>query len=154
MCCLDWSLAFCQSSYYWCYEINFALSNRSTADYIGVQSAAKELIQKHSIKYVLTSRFNQDAIENFFAAVPSKGINNDTRTVVEYQSSIKHIAVNWILEQPEQGANCFPDEDAVINIIDELGSRHASAREMQADKCAVNDERQVTYCCGSESSQL
>jgi len=110
---------------------------------IGVQCAAKELIQKHGFKYVLTSRFNQDAIENFFAAVRSKGINNDTRTVVEYQSSVKHIAVNWILEQPETGANCLPDEDAVINIIDELGSKHASARETKADKCAVNDERQL-----------
>ena len=32
---------------------------------IGVQSAAKELIQKHGFEYELTSRFNQDAIENF-----------------------------------------------------------------------------------------
>jgi len=32
---------------------------------IGVQCAAKELIQKHGFKYELTSRFNQDAIENF-----------------------------------------------------------------------------------------
>ena len=30
-----------------------------------MQSAAKELIQKHGFKYDLTSRFNQDAIENF-----------------------------------------------------------------------------------------
>ena len=30
-----------------------------------MQSAAKELIQKHGFKYELTSRFNQDAIENF-----------------------------------------------------------------------------------------
>ena len=47
------------------------------------------------------------------------------------------------MEQPEHGANCLPDEDAVINIIDELGSKHASARETKADKCAVNDERQL-----------
>ena len=30
-----------------------------------MQSAAKELIQKHGFEYELTSRFNQDAIENF-----------------------------------------------------------------------------------------
>jgi len=30
-----------------------------------VQSAAKGLIEKHGFKYELTSRFNQDAIENF-----------------------------------------------------------------------------------------
>ena len=45
---------------------------------IGVQSAAKGLIEKHGFKYELTSRFNQDAIENFFAAVRSKGINEHT----------------------------------------------------------------------------
>ena len=33
--------------------------------YIGVQSAVKGLIEKHGFKYELTSRFNQDAIENF-----------------------------------------------------------------------------------------
>ena len=36
-----------------------------TSAIIGVQSAAKGLIEKHGFKYELTSRFNQDAIENF-----------------------------------------------------------------------------------------
>ena len=30
-----------------------------------MQSAAKGLIEKHGFKYELTSRFNQDSIENF-----------------------------------------------------------------------------------------
>jgi len=112
---------------------------------LGVRSAAAELLQNHSFKYVLTSRFNQDAIENFFGTVRSKGINNDTRTTVEYQSAVKHIAVNWIMEQPEQGANCLPDDDAVFNVIDELGRGHAAALETAAGNCtvSVSDEQRL-----------
>lgn len=67
---------------------------------------------------MLTSRFNQDAIENWFSSVRAKGFNNDSRTTTDYESSVKNIAVNWLLEQPEKGANCQDDGDSFLSVLD------------------------------------
>ena len=54
------------------------------------------LTQKH-FKYVLTSRFNQDIVENWFSCIRLKGLNNDSRTVLEYESAGRALSVSWML---------------------------------------------------------
>jgi len=75
----------------------------------GILSASSDLLQKYGVQYVWTSRFNQDAIENFFSLVRASGVNNDTRTSWEYETSVKHVAVNWLHDHAKSGANCEPD---------------------------------------------
>ena len=86
----------------------------------GILSASSDLLHNHNFRYVLTSRFNQDAIENFFSLVRASGVNNDTRTSWEYETSVKHVAVNWLLDHPKSGANCEPDSDSFLSILNHV----------------------------------
>jgi hypothetical protein len=76
-----------------------------------------DLVTNHSFRFVLTSRFNQDVVENWFSCVRGKGRNNDSRTTLEYESASKSITVNWLLESPERGSNCELDFDRFIGLV-------------------------------------
>jgi catabolite regulation protein CreA len=80
-------------------------------------SVCRYLIDVQEFRFVLTSRFNQDVVENWFSCVRGKGHNNDSRTTIEYESASKSIAVNWLLEHPEKGSNCQLDCDSFVGLL-------------------------------------
>ena len=65
-------------------------------------------------------RFNQDAIEKWFAAVCAKGFNNNSSTTTNYESAVKNIAVNWFLNVREKGANCLADGDSLLPRLEDI----------------------------------
>jgi len=88
---------------------------------------------QHNFRFVLTSRFNQDIVENWFSCVRGKGRNNDSRTTVEYESASKNIAVNWMLEKPcHRGSNCELDYDAFIGLLGKVQLRRTVASHAEA----------------------
>lgn len=93
----------------------------------GVLLATWDLLTKFEFSYVLTARFNQDAIENFFACIRAKGRNNDTRTCTEYEQSVKHLAVNWLLQHPEGKTNCEDDADTFLTVMEHMKSIRRNA---------------------------
>ena len=82
----------------------------------GVRCAAANLLHG-GFRYVLTARFNQDIVENWFSAVRAKGFNNDSRTTTDYEYAVKNIAVNWLLDQPEKSRNCTEDGDSFVTVL-------------------------------------
>jgi hypothetical protein len=94
-------------------------------------AVCRDLIDKKGFQFVLTSRFNQDVVENWFSCIRGKGRNNDSRTTLEYESASKSIAVNWLLEHPEKGSNCQLDCDSFIGLL----------RQAELRKCAQNVEK-------------
>jgi len=81
------------------------------------------LLEKCKFRFVLTSRFNQDVVENWFSCIRGKGRNNDSRTTLEFESASKNIAVNWMLERHEKGTNCELDFDSFIGLLTEAQQR-------------------------------
>ena len=53
---------------------------------------------KSMLSSTCSNRLLINTPSKFYCHCLTKGINSDTRTTVEYQSSVKHIAVNWILQ--------------------------------------------------------
>ena len=88
-------------------------------------NCCRELLNNHCFRFVLTSRFNQDIVENWFSCIRGKGRNNDSRTTLEYESASKNIAVNWMLEHPERGANCELDCDSFIGLFQQAQASRA-----------------------------
>lgn len=88
------------------------------------------LLTNHGFRFVLTTRFNQDLIENWFSCIRGKGKNNDSRTTLEYESVSKSITVNWLLQRPEKGSNCQLDFDSFIELIDK-----AFCSEVSTNSC-------------------
>lgn len=98
-------------------------------------SVSRYLIDVQGFRFVLTSRFNQDVVENWFSCIRGKGHNNDSRTTIEYESASKSIAVNWLLEHPEKGSNCQLDCDSFIGLLKQA--------ELSKIKTAVNNASQT-----------
>ena len=97
------------------------------------------LLAKHNFRFVLTSRFNQDIVENWFSCIRGKGRNNDSRTTVEYESASKNIAVNWMLERPQKGANCELDFDSFVGLLTEAQQRRCDTRTPATRTAAGSD---------------
>jgi hypothetical protein len=96
-----------------------------------LSAVCRDLIEKQGFQFVMTSRFNQDVVENWFSCIRGKGRNNDSSTTLEYESASKSIAVNWLLEHPEKGSNCQLDCDSFIGLL------------KQAELCKVRSSADV-----------
>ena len=101
-----------------------------------IRSLCCDLLHNDKFNFVLTSRFNQDIVENWFSCIRGKGHNNDSRTTLEYESASKNIAVNWLLEKPERGTNCTLDFDSFIGMLNKEG-QSTSKEEVTASAAAV-----------------
>jgi len=97
---------------------------------------------------MLTTRFNQDAIENFFASVRSKGFNNDTKTSSEYESSVKNIAVNWLLEQPA-GTKCADEGDFFLSMME-----HITVKKSTLNQDGTDSELHEAHCLSFDIQSL
>jgi hypothetical protein len=58
-----------------------------------IRQVSHQLLTEHGFRFVLTSRFNQDIVENWFSCIRQKGLNNDSRTAWEYESAGKASSV-------------------------------------------------------------
>jgi hypothetical protein len=81
-------------------------------------SLSEELL-KEGFDFVCTSRFNQDCIENFFAAIRSKNGWHENPNVVQFMSAFRNAIVLSSLDAQTSGKNCIDDEDfALMNHSD------------------------------------
>ena len=94
------------------------------------------LLCHYNFRFILTSRFNQDIVENWFSCIRGKGRNNDSRTTVEYEAASKNVTVNWMLKPPTKGANCELDCDSFIGLMKDLDSSRKLAEVRTPDSCS------------------
>ncbi|GBN70229.1 hypothetical protein AVEN_192347-1 [Araneus ventricosus] len=67
------------------------------------------------IKSIITSRFNQDALENTFSSIRRQGGFRDNPDVFEFRDTIQKVIITNFLKQ-SSGKNCQDDE--AYNLID------------------------------------
>jgi len=102
------------------------------------------LLETNKFRFVLTSRFNQDIVENWFSCIRGKGRNNDSRTTLEFESASKNIAINWMLECPHKGANCEPDFDSFVGLINATQQqRQRVAADASVAQCSTSAEGDI-----------
>ncbi|GBO35821.1 hypothetical protein AVEN_146477-1 [Araneus ventricosus] len=70
-----------------------------------------ELFEK--VKFVLLSRFNQDALENYFSQVRRKGDSNDHPTPVDFLQRTRMLLAERMFVMCGN-ANCEPDDDIIL----------------------------------------
>jgi DNA transposase THAP9 len=68
----------------------------------------QELREKHDFKFILTNRLNQDALENHFAVIRSRGGFRDNPNPMAFNATFKQVIVNHLLDVPKD-ANCKDD---------------------------------------------
>lgn len=70
-------------------------------------------------EYILTSRLNQDALENFFSVIRQRGGYNRNPTVRTFRTAFRIAAINSLMKAPST-ANCEPDDDTYMNMDQDL----------------------------------
>ena len=63
--------------------------------------------------YVLTSRLNQDKLENFFGTMRSRSGHNDNPTVMQFRRNFQYALMITLLVPPV-GTNCEPDDARLL----------------------------------------
>ena len=66
------------------------------------------LHDEYGFKFVLTNRLNQDALENHFAVIRSRGGFRDNPDPHAFESAFRQVLVQHLLDTPK-GANCSDD---------------------------------------------
>ncbi len=74
---------------------------------------------EHSVSYLLTSRLNQDSLENFFSLIRSRGGHRDNPDAVHFQSAFKQMVVKNMFVPP-QSANCQDDCGQFLLEVDDF----------------------------------
>ena len=73
----------------------------------------EELQADHGFEFLLTSRLNQDCLENLFSTIRGRGGQRDNPTSVEFRAAFARSAISS-LTTPVKSSNCQPDVDTYL----------------------------------------
>ena len=97
------------------------------------------LSEEYNISFFLTSRLNQDCLENLFSSIRGKGGHRDNPDIVQFQSALKQIMVDLVLVSNE-GKNCEDDVDSFLfNLNNDNVSVSAFQPSSQISSCDPED---------------
>lgn len=83
--------------------------------------------------FLLTSRLNQDPIENLFGVLRRRSGNNTNPSAKEFRRNLQH-SLSIRLMKPPDSANCEPDEDENLCIVENLFTHGPSDGENTSSK--------------------
>ena len=102
-----------------------------------IRLVSDELLTAHGFRFVMTSRFNQDIVENWFSCIRQKGLNNDSRTCWEYETAARAVSVNWMLTSVSSKSNCEYDFDRFIGLIS--GFKSSASLDIPKNELTATD---------------
>lgn len=68
---------------------------------------------EYHVKYLLTSRLNQDCLENLFSVIRHKGAQRDNPDVSQFRAAFRQCMVDSVM-MPGKNANCVEDVDKFL----------------------------------------
>lgn len=80
----------------------------------GVLDLQDRFLSSHNFKYVLLSRFTQDALENLFSNVRSR---NPVPNAKEFKTALRLISVSQYFTQPKHGNYGVTDDIPLVNFL-------------------------------------
>ena len=83
---------------------------------------------EHEVLLLLTSRLNQDSLENFFSLIRGRGGHRDNPDTVHFQSSFKQMAVKNMFV-PAPTANCQDDCNQFVLEVGDFSPMTAEQKE-------------------------
>jgi len=81
-----------------------------------------------SFQFLLTSRLNQDCLENLFSLVRQGGGCRDSPNAEQFGQSLRQCAIKSLLLAPKS-ANCVLNSDVFLASLSDLASHHVSVTE-------------------------
>lgn len=100
-------------------------------------------LKNSGFEYMMTSRLNQDCLENYFSQIRSLGGHNCNPTAYEFHSSFKIACVN-ILTDIRKNKNCQDDDDSfLIELIKAPSEEKMILTDEEFDEVLVNLESKI-----------
>lgn len=127
------------------YISNTALVNKTTVycfkgliqSIRAIQTVSKNILWENiGIEYILTSRYNQDPVENLFAQIRAANGNNRNPSVHEFNHNIAKITTVKILSPFSNISNCENDTDEVLETMGNL--RDESNEEVNTNSIEID----------------
>ena len=84
-----------------------------------VELLSRDLVQKGVFPHLLTGRFNQDCLENFFSQIRAKGGHRFSPSTKEFTHAYRALATNILLANIPS-ANCIQDSDPLLTTMDDF----------------------------------
>lgn len=95
-------------------------------------SLASVIHSQLSVKFLLTRRFNQDALENCFSQVQTKNRNDDRPDSVRFEAAFRFLAVQSLFHHSVQ-SNC---EDDLDDFLMDIASYSKQQKSMERNVVA------------------
>ena len=96
-------------------------------------------------KFLLTSRLNQDCLENLFALLRQKRGNRDNPDPNQFRFIFRQIQCNFLIS-PSSSANCVPDFDSLLLTLSDINKAHTHSRSVSkvpststSESCNISD---------------
>lgn len=77
------------------------------------------LRSEHNISFLLTSRLNQDSLENLFSVIKGRGGHRDNPDQLHFHSAFKQVLVQYLFV-PAPTSNCTNDDGDFLLHIDDF----------------------------------
>lgn len=100
-------------------------------------------LKNYGFEYMMTSRLNQDCLENYFSQIRSLGGHNCNPTAYEFHSSFKIACVNS-LTNVKKNKNCQDDDDSfLIELIKAPSEEKIMLTDEEFNEILINLESKV-----------
>lgn len=81
-----------------------------------LRSLLEDVNSNHNFKYLLTSRLNQDSLENVFSIIRNAGGHKDSPTAQNLIKIISGMMTNNIMQNSVRG-NCIDDATSILELM-------------------------------------
>ena len=85
-----------------------------------------DLNKNHKVKFLLTSRLNQDCVENLFSMIRGNSGHVDRPTAKQFRSFFRQALIQSIFTFSSESKNCIDDEDSVLLNMTKISSNKES----------------------------
>lgn len=110
-------------------------------------SSFLELLESEKCKFILTSRLNQDPLENLFSSVRERGGFNRNPTVRLLRSTLKLLTIQQILEPP-RSTSYDPDFDCLLEVSEDSNDPPPSPQESEESKNSGDSQNSASSSSG------
>ena len=78
-------------------------------------------LHMHGFKFLLTSRLDQDRVENMFPVIRGKGGNRDHPDPQQFRAAFRQVVVDQLLK-PSDFGNCQDDLDSILLSLNHMAT--------------------------------
>ena len=102
-----------------------------------------DLNTHHKINFLLTSRLNQDCVENLFSVIRGKGGHRDNPDVNQFTTALQQVMVDALMVASTR-KNCKDDLDAFVFGLQSVSSASAQQTDVLSDPSPGVDQIDVS----------